>query len=467
MPRAALEAVKFQEMPSNLQAAVMCGVGKCLEMMTQVVETAELDGGALRAGSKSVPLETLRTAQKALSDSVKKWGDGILDALQPTDPEREIPLAGDLVYTVAQAAKPKLLASFLETMTSGCMADIFAIQRFVIKSLEQFAEENRVSPGINAKIPAVRYSLLHQFLFAAACRHARVKKGLSADRLVKEEAKSMLRSNHRDSLGSLLRLYLNGLLETLPAPSELKPRVTVKECSADGMHANFARDCIARRCSFAIDGTGKLQNAQDREQEVARGRRDLEFYEKSLEEAGKDSGGKEGGDPTKWKRPVVRSSASMTQEDLQAACNAFIQAIPDLTQRLAVTTIANLGSLDLAALFFGKDPAAGILLDGTQRHMDISCSSEGLVLDISAMLFHDRLRAVERTGDFESEVDLSKSSFTQLDYTISLRTLRHQDGKNDPRWRVHKVSVEIAAPYLVPFDDPPGAETPPARQNAT
>ena len=465
MPQGALDAVKFEEMPPNFQAAVIQGVEKGVEMMTQVVDIAELDNGALRAGSKSVTVDAVRKAQKVLADSVRKWGNGILDALQPADPEREILFAVEAVYTLTQAFKPKLLTSFLETMTSGSMADIFAVQGFVIKSIRQFASDNQLSPGIDAKTPVIRFSMLRHFLFEAACRHARRKKGLSVDRLIKQHAQSMLHSNYRDSLGSLLRLYLCGLLENMPNPSELKVRGNVKDFNADGLHAYFIRDCITKRCSFEIEAQGKLKNAHDREQEVARGKRELEFFEKRLAEAESQPEQERAGDPSTWKRPEVRSSASMTKEDLETACDTFIRAVPDLPRRLSVSMIANLDSLDLPALFFGKDPAAGILLDGTQRHMEMSFSPTELSLSISAMLFHDRLRAVERTGDFESEVELHKSSFTQLDYTVFLRQQVYQDGKHAPFWRVNKVRVDIVAPYLVALRSASANEKETAKRN--
>lgn len=463
MPQSALDAANFQDMSPEFQAAVVWGVEKGLDMMARVAEAAELEDGAARSEGAPLSLDAVRQTQKILADSVGKWGDGILNALQSADPERDALLAGEIVYALIRAVKPKRLATFLETMTVGGVADVFTVQRFVVKSIERFICADRAYPGFDAKTPILRIAMLRRFLFEAACRRARQTKGLSVDRFVKEEARAALQSNHRDSLGALLKRRMNGLLAQMPDPSELKPRIEVNDFTADGIHAYFIRDCIARRCSFAIEGRGRLKNAHDREQEVAGGRRELEFYEKRLQEAEKQFELTGTGDPSNWKRPDVRASASMTKEDLRAACDAVMLAIPDPVLRQAVTAIANLSVLDLATLFFGKDPAAGILLEGNHRHMDMTFSPDAVSLNVDAMLFHDGVRAVERSEKFETEIELSKSSFTQLDYTVLLRRQKPRDGKNGSSWRVNKVVVNIAAPYLVAADAPDEEKRPEKR----
>lgn len=449
MPADTLASLKFKEMPLPVRAAIMEGVQKAAEMMETIAGLPEMGDGELRPDSKVLRLETVQKVQKTMAQAIHHWGAAILAAL-PFGASRRVQVSVlSAIHTLLQATKPKRLTAMLETLTMGVVADIFTMQSAVIREVKQFADQYPLPAGMDGLGPALRLSFLEDLLFESACRYIRVQKGISVPRLVEAEAKMLVSSDSRVAFGSLQRMYLNGLLEDLPDVSELRARANVKGFDVDGLHGDFVRDCIARRFSFSIKGFGKVENAVEREQAVAAGKRDMEFYETKKKEL-EENQQQPNGDSAQWERPEARFSASMTEEDLKKARATVIHAIPDPTLRMAVTALANATSLGLLAAFFGTDPGAGILFRGTHKAVAMLFSPDDGTLSVSAMLFHDGLKAMSRINDEPDELDLGRISFTQLEYTAQLKPKRKQSDKDPTRWRVSLVTVENIYPYFVP-----------------
>ena len=455
MPDNALASIKFEEMPLQLQVAVMEGVQKAAGMMETMAGLPEIEEGELKPDSKFVSLGTVQKVQKTLAQATQQWAAALLAGI-PRGTSKHIQITvSSAIHKLLQATKPKLLTAMLEALTMGVAADIFTVQSFVIRELKQFADLCPIPAGIDCQSPALQRSLLDDLLFESACRYIRVQKGISVPRLLEAEAKMLVHTDPRIAFGSLQRMYLNSLLEEVPDVADLRARANVKGFDVDGLHADFIRDCIAHRYSFTVMGFGKLENAVEREQAVAAGKRDLEFYEaKKREMDGKQQA--VNAEPAQWERPEARFSASMTEDDLNKARSAILHAIPEPTLRMAVTAIANAAGLSLLASFFGKDPGAGVYLQGSHKAVKMQFSPADGTLSVSAMLFHDGLKAMARINDEPDELALGRISFTQMEYTAQLKPKRKKNESDPTRWRVSKLTVDNVGPYLVP--PPPSDE---------
>jgi hypothetical protein len=468
MPAETLAALNFSRLPVFLRLAVMRGVEEGTAMMRSVTALIEGEDSPFQPGRTYLPLADIRRAQKTLAEAVKSWDAAILASLPARRAGGDVAFILDAVRRLLQFTRPKLMLRFIETVTETPVADVFAVQKHVVAELERFAKTHALPRGLDAFSYARTLGRLHELLFEAVCRHIGYLKGITVKRLVQGEARMLMQSDIRLTVGNLLRLYFNDMIRDLPAARELKMRASVKGFDHEGIHADFMRDCIARRDSFTIHGIGKLRNAADREQAVAGGRRDLEFFEQRMEAYAKavatrrertpDDGGdmEEGPEavaPPEWDRPDVRHSPSMTPDDLKAAREGVMLGIPDVSLRMVVTALANQGSLRLLEAFYGRDPGSGVAPRGHYKQMTMTFTPGADELAVSALLFHDTLNAEGRGSAGAGSVDeapLGDISFTQIEYTAVIRPRRSPEGNCGPGWRVAKVLVDTVFTYLLP-----------------
>ena len=465
-----LQSVQFAALPMAARVAVMNGYKKGLEMLEGIAGLAEAEENGITPQCGLLSLDTVKLAQKTLATTVAAWCNAMRDSL-PEGMSREYQSTVlNAVRTLLQKSKPKLLIVFLDALTLGPLADIHVIQLSNSKEFAQFDAAYPLPGGMDGKGPARRAARLREMLFETACRHIRFQKGLSVERLILEAANMLLHTNAPLSLASLQKLYLNSLLRDLPAVGDLRPRANVKGFDAEGFHGDFVRDCIARRFSFTAEGFGKLENALDREQAVARGKRDIEFFEQQkealeqkLEGAGNGSAGRtqNGGaaatdGSTDWSSPEVRGSVAMTAEDLNKGREIVMLAVPDRELRMVVTVLANVGALALFETLYCKDPASGIELLGNHKHMEIVYSPAEQAMRVKAMLYHDGARSMDRHGEGESEIPFGQISFTQFDYSL---WLKQRSRKGTREWQVNRVVVDSIQPFFVPvhLNAEPGA----------
>lgn len=469
MPKDSMQSLGFAELPLETRLAVMHGVEGAVVMMREVTALLEGDDSPYRPGVTSLALSDVERAQKVLAKAIKKWGEALLAPLSALGARRDMPFILAAVRRLIQFTRPKLLLAFIDALTATTVADIFTVQKHVTGELERFAAATPLPRGLDALSYAGLLKNLHELLFDAVCRHISYLKGITVKRLVEGEARMLLQSDIRLTLGNLLRLFFNNLLQDLPAGRELKMRASVKGFDHEGLHADFVRDCIARRDSFSIYGLGALRNAVDRERDVAGSKRDMEFFEQRMEEYAKAVIARRGrelqnapDDPEAeelplvevpdWERPDVRHSPAMTPDDLKEGRETVMLGIPEIPLRMAVTALANQSALKVIEAFYRKDPGPGVAPRGQYKHMTMTFTPGANELAVSALLFHDTLNAAEREYDPVSvnEVPLGDISFTQIEYTVHLRPRRTPAGTAAPGWRAGKVHVDSVFTYLLP-----------------
>ena len=455
----ALQSVQFASLPMAVRVAVMHGYKKGLEMLEGVVGLTEAEENGITPQCGLLSLDTLKLAQKTLGATVIAWCNAMRDSLPAGMRQEYQTTVLHAVRTLLQKSKPKLLVAFLDALTLGPLADVHVIQLANSKEFAQFDAAYPLPGGMDGKGPARRVALLREMLFETACRHIRFQKGLSVERLIREAANMLLHTNAPLSLASLQKLYLNSLLRDLPAVEDLRARASVKGFDAEGFHGDFVRDCIARRFSFTAEGFGKLENAIDREQAVARGKRDMEFFEQQKEALAQKMDGTANGAAADgsmdWRSPEVRGSVAMTEEDLNKGREIVMLAIPDRELRMAVTVLTNAAALALFEALFCKDPASGMELLGNHKHMETVYIPADQALRVKAMLYHDGARSMERHGEGDSEIPFGQISFTQFEYCL---WLKQRSRKGNKEWQVNRVVVDSIQPFFVPahLDAEPG-----------
>lgn len=446
-PEELLASLDFAGLSPYGQAAVMGGVRKGVELMRAVSELAGSENGMLGPGGAVITLDVVRKAQRVLAKSLKDWSAAFLESLAVHGRERELPRVAAVTYGVLLARHEEAAEYTLDTLTSGPVADIFTMQGAAVRVFTRFAGDTALPPGIDGKGPAVRRRLLRDFLFVTACRRIRKRDGAGDEDSVRAEADALLRPGVPEAMARLLTLFLNGLLRDLPSEKELRTRANVRGFDAEGFHADFTRDCIARRHSFTVEHHGKMENALEREAAVGRGRRDMEFYEKQLEEmirTGREDQAR------KWAPPVVRTSAAMTEEDLKSAQAFIMRGVPDRDMRMAVTAIANQGGLGLFEAFCGREPATGVMFESTDRQAVIIFSPRKGEFSVRAEVHNDRMRAVDRSGDGEDELELGWVNFFLLEYKGALKRSKDAACPSGGRWTVCGVTVDVLAANLLP-----------------
>lgn len=444
-----LTFLKFSSLSPYCQLAVMRGVQGGLELMQAVEGLLELDEGVLRPDSQALPLESVQKAQRILAKGLKDWATAMISALPERTMEQELPRARKIVYLLLQALHADKMGAFVNSLSAGPVADIFAMQGAALKSLNSFASELPLPPGIDARAPARRRRMLCEMLYWALCRRFEKQLGTTAEE-AKARATALIQPDVRVCMGRLLKLFLNHLLSELPSEKELRPRASIKNFDAEGFHADFVRDCIARRYSFTIEGFGKLDNALEREAAVGSGKRDIEFFEKKLEEM-LNSGQKE--QAKNWTRPEVRTSASMTESDLRSSQELAMRGIPDRNMRMAITRIANQGSLGLFEAFYGKEPSIGANFESSDKQMLIRFLPRRSEFFVEAMLHNGKIKATERREGGEEgddEMDISGVNFFHLEYSCMLK--KEQDkASGKVRWEAASVTVEVLSLNMLPI----------------
>jgi hypothetical protein len=451
MPEALVSAVNLTALFPHCQMAVMRGVQKGVEMMRAVVELAELDKGVLKPGGYSLPLDSVKKTQKVLTKAIRDWLAAVIEALPAHSRERDLPLVKKSAFRIMLVLHAELAEQCLETLTTGPIGDIFTVQGAVVKDFSNFAKETELPSGFDGKGPDHMQRVMREYLCAAACRQIKKRSAAADLESIRAEAALLVRPNVHEAMARLLTLFLNDLLSDLPSEKELRPRANVKGFDAEGFHADFIRDCIAKRYSFTIEYYGKVENVLEREAAVGRGKKDLEFYTEQLEKMIRNGQEKE---VKKWAPPVVRTSAAMTEKDLKAAQEFIMQGVKERDMRIAVTAIANQASLALFECFYGKEPATGVTFESGDKQMAINFTPRKGEFSIKAELHNHRMQSVERHGDGEEEIEFKWVNFFLLEYNGRLKREEDRSLPSGRRWRVCGVNVEVSAAHLLPPPPP-------------
>jgi hypothetical protein len=454
-PENVLAALKFEELLPHCQAAVMNGVRKGIELMRDLSALPELDGGLLKPGVSCVPLETVQKAQKILAKASRDFFAALAGDLPEHSREQDLPLIKKAVFNLLLHGHAQSAESLLDALCAGPSGDIFAVQGAVVKSFTNFAKGADLPSGIDGEGPDQALRALREFVFMAACRRIKKRDGSPDAQAVRAEAASLAQPDALTAMARLQTLFLNALLRDLPAEKELRPRANVKGFDAEGLHADFVRDCIAKRYSFTIEFQGKVDNLLEREAAVGQGKKDLEFYEQQLKKM-IDSGQEK--EVKKWAPPQVRSSASMTEKDLKAAQEFIARGIPERDMRMAATALANTGSLKLFEAFFGKDPAAGVSFEVADRQMNIVFVPRKSEFSIRAELHNSRMQSVDRHGEGDDFVEFDWVNFFQMEYSGRLKREKDASHPSGNRWTVQALEVNLLASHLMPPAKQPPAQ---------
>lgn len=463
MPQSSMQAIGFTEMPLSMRLAIMEGFMQGDAMLRAVCELQEKHP-ALFAGSEArLSSEALAAVRVAVPAAIRSWEESMRTLLPARTRQADLPRAQQAVRRLLQFARPKLFLAFIETIAMSPVADVFTLQRSLTGELARFARFAPLPPGMDATAYVATLARFQDLLFEAVCRHISYHKKVTVRRLVEDEAKMFLQANPRFALSGILRLHCNDLLANIPSERELRIRGGVNGFDTDGIHADCIRDCVARRYSLTIEGVGTLRNASDREHAVAGGRRDQEFFEKQIEKYARamferrqriDQGLAEPEDLMEdeapgWEIPDARKTPSLTPEDVREAREALITGIPDISTRMALTVLANRGALKALEAVYGSDCGPGLSLESPQSHMKIIFSPGTGELRVSAMLFHDAITPAIG-GQGETTVPLGEISFTQAEYTITLRRKRNKDKSYAAGWQAATVQVDSLFTYLIP-----------------
>lgn len=453
VPEDVLSSLKFAELFPHCQVAVMHGTQKGLELMQAVSGLHEVDDGILKADASLVPLESMQKAQKILAKALKDWFAAMVSVLPAHCREQDLPLIKKMVFSLLLVLHAEASEALLETLTTGPIGDIFTVQSAVVKAFTGFAEDVDLPSGIDGKGPDRILRVIREFLFAVACRRIKRQNKAADTEAVRVEASALVQPDARKSMARLLMLFLNNLLRELPPEKDLRPRANVKGFDAEGFHADFVRDCIAKRFSFTIEHHGKVDNLLEREAAVGRGKKDLEFYEQQLQKM-IDSGQEK--QAKKWAPPEVRTSSSMTEKDLKAAQAFVMHGINDRDMRMAITAIASQDSLKLFEAFYGKEPATGVICEIADRQMAINVVPRRAEFFITAEVHNSRIQSLERHGDGEDSMEFNWVNFFQFEYSGRLQREKNASDPSGRRWRVCAVEVELMVPHLMaPADTSP------------
>ena len=446
MPEEMASSLKFDALLPHCQVAVMHGVQKGLEMMKAVDGLYEIDDGLLKSDASFLSVATIQKAQKILAAAIKKWVAAVTNALPEHSRGKELPKVKRIIFKILALAHKEASERLLETLTTGPIGDIFTLQGAAVRSFTELAKTVSLPAGIDAKGPEHVQHVFREFLFVVACGLIKEQKESDDAAMVSAEAEALLRDDVRSAMARLLTLYLNGLLRELPEEKDLRQKTNVKGFDVKGIHTDFVRDCIINRDFFSIEGFGKVANSLDRESAVARGRRDLEFYGQQIEEM--ISKGKER-ETKKWKPPEVRTSASLSEDDLKMAQRSLMRGIPARGMRMAVTLIANRTSLALFEAFYGQEPATGVNFASDAKQMFITFASRG-EFSIVAELHNSHIESIESHGGGDDTMEIYWPNFFCLEYAGRLIQEADPSRPSGKCWQVRAVNVGVLAARLTP-----------------